>query len=205
MSEQPAKNTDRELYREPKGDLPSDYYANSVHVTEDGRIGMSVGGTVTTLPIAEWHRHALAGLLPNSDAREEGVRQAIEWLRAGYEYGAGPEWRERGAEWIAERLVEERGERLPRKLTEVEQADLIKAAFNRPFNIPEPALRTGTKRVEYGFLDENGPHFSAHAYVGWGEQQAENERRAWGEGESRLIARVRTSFRDEFSDWSEVR
>jgi hypothetical protein len=41
-------------------------------------------------------------------AQDDGVRQAIEWLRAGYEYGTGPDWRERGAEWIAERAAEER-------------------------------------------------------------------------------------------------
>jgi hypothetical protein len=55
---QVALNTDRELYREPKGDLPSDYYANSLHVTAQGHIGMNVGGTVVALPIEEWHRLA---------------------------------------------------------------------------------------------------------------------------------------------------
>lgn len=40
------------------------------------------------------------------DAFEAGVRQAVTWLRADYEYGAGPDWREQGCEWIAERLAE---------------------------------------------------------------------------------------------------
>lgn len=53
--DRPALNTDRELYREPKGDLPSDYYANSLHVTIDGRIGMDVGGNVYCMPIRDWH------------------------------------------------------------------------------------------------------------------------------------------------------
>lgn len=39
-------------------------------------------------------------------AWEGGVRQAMAWLRADYEYGTGPEWRENGAEWIADRLAE---------------------------------------------------------------------------------------------------
>lgn len=41
-------------------------------------------------------------------AREDGIRQAVEWLRADYEYGTGPEWREHGCEWILDRLAEER-------------------------------------------------------------------------------------------------
>lgn len=41
-----------------------------------------------------------------SKAWEEGVRQAITWLRADYPYGEGPDWREHGCEWIADRLAE---------------------------------------------------------------------------------------------------
>jgi hypothetical protein len=43
---------------------------------------------------------------------EAGIRQAVEWLRADYPYGTGPEWRENGAEWIEDRLAEWRKERL---------------------------------------------------------------------------------------------
>lgn len=50
----PKQNTDTELYREE----PKDYYANSIFVTEDGRIGMDVGGLVIVKPIAEWHNLA---------------------------------------------------------------------------------------------------------------------------------------------------
>lgn len=50
----PRLNTDRELWRERKGD----FYADSLHVTEDGGIGMNVGGTVIVMPILEWHRCA---------------------------------------------------------------------------------------------------------------------------------------------------
>lgn len=46
-----SANTDRELWRERKGD----YYADSIHVTADGAIGMNVGGTVIVKPIQGWH------------------------------------------------------------------------------------------------------------------------------------------------------
>jgi hypothetical protein len=45
-------------------------------------------------------------------ARDEGVRQAIAWLQADYPYGTGPEWREQGVEWIADRLAEHRADRI---------------------------------------------------------------------------------------------
>lgn len=52
MSENEARlNTDRELWREP----PGDYYANSIHVTERGGIGINVGGAVHVMPLADWH------------------------------------------------------------------------------------------------------------------------------------------------------
>ena len=56
MSEKPmsdcgTKNTDRELWREIEGD----YYSPSIHVTEGGGVGVSVGGFVVVLPIRGWH------------------------------------------------------------------------------------------------------------------------------------------------------
>lgn len=45
-------NTDRELWRE----RPGDYYADSIHVTEGGGIGINVGGLVIVRPLREWHR-----------------------------------------------------------------------------------------------------------------------------------------------------
>jgi hypothetical protein len=48
-------NTDRELWREREGD----YYADSIHVTAQGDIGINCGGTVVVLPLREWHRVAL--------------------------------------------------------------------------------------------------------------------------------------------------
>ena len=46
-----AMNTDRELWRERAGD----YYADSIHVTQSGAIGINCGGTVIVMPIRKWH------------------------------------------------------------------------------------------------------------------------------------------------------
>lgn len=51
-----AKNTDRELWREREGD----YYADSIHVTEQGGIGINCGGLVIIKPVREWHKLASA-------------------------------------------------------------------------------------------------------------------------------------------------
>jgi len=48
------QNTDRELWRERDGD----YYADSIHVTKGGGIGINCGGTVYVKPIREWHKLA---------------------------------------------------------------------------------------------------------------------------------------------------
>ena len=46
-----ALNTDRELWRERQGD----YYADSIHVTQSGAIGINCGGIVIVMPIRKWH------------------------------------------------------------------------------------------------------------------------------------------------------
>jgi hypothetical protein len=51
-------NTDRELYREPDKDDKGDFYSDSVHVTQDGGIGINVGGLVFVKTLAQWHRLA---------------------------------------------------------------------------------------------------------------------------------------------------
>lgn len=51
MLEQPMINTDKELWRE----RPGDYYANSIHVTECGSIGINCGGHVIVLRLKTWH------------------------------------------------------------------------------------------------------------------------------------------------------
>jgi len=50
MNNECCQNTDRELWRE----YPGDFYANSVHVTKGGGIGMNVGGHVIVAPITAW-------------------------------------------------------------------------------------------------------------------------------------------------------
>lgn len=50
----PVKNTDRELWRERDGD----YYADSIHVTESGGIGINCGGSVVVKSLREWFKLA---------------------------------------------------------------------------------------------------------------------------------------------------
>ncbi len=50
------ENTDRELWREREGD----YYADSIHVTAGGAIGINCGGHVIVRTLQEWHRIARA-------------------------------------------------------------------------------------------------------------------------------------------------
>ncbi len=52
--EQVCENTDRELWREREGD----YYADSIHVTKDGGIGINCGGHVFVKPLRSWHELA---------------------------------------------------------------------------------------------------------------------------------------------------
>lgn len=54
MSENAYVNTDRELWREIKGD----YYSPSIHVTADGLIGLNVGGMVIVQDVRKWHKLA---------------------------------------------------------------------------------------------------------------------------------------------------
>jgi hypothetical protein len=44
-------NTDRELWRE----RTDDFYADSIHVTEGGGIGINVGGHVIVRSLKQWH------------------------------------------------------------------------------------------------------------------------------------------------------
>jgi hypothetical protein len=54
VNENEAKNTDRELWREREGDA----YADSIHVTEYGGIGIDCGGSVFVKTLREWHELA---------------------------------------------------------------------------------------------------------------------------------------------------
>jgi hypothetical protein len=57
VSEQPKINTDRELWRGPD-EGNGDYYADSIHVTASGAIGINCGGLVIVRPLREWHTSA---------------------------------------------------------------------------------------------------------------------------------------------------
>lgn len=54
-------NTDRELWRERDGD----FYADSIHVTEGGGIGINCGGNVFVKPLRGWHLLAVQAALSN--------------------------------------------------------------------------------------------------------------------------------------------
>jgi hypothetical protein len=67
--EQVAAKTDRELWREGGGDGNGmSYYEPSIHLTEQGGIGINVGGTVYVKSLREWHaladREGVAAELP---------------------------------------------------------------------------------------------------------------------------------------------
>jgi len=64
----PCENTDRELWRE----RPGDYYADSIHVTEEGAIGINCGGMVYTMSVKAWHKLAAVPVQPQ---RCEGLCQ----------------------------------------------------------------------------------------------------------------------------------
>ena len=49
MPTEVALNTDRELWRET-----DDYYADSIHVTETGGIGINCAGHVIVAPLKVW-------------------------------------------------------------------------------------------------------------------------------------------------------
>lgn len=53
-----CENTDREIWREREGD----YYADSIHVTKQGGIGINCGGHVIVMSPRNWHRVAQAHL-----------------------------------------------------------------------------------------------------------------------------------------------
>ena len=76
------KNTDKEIWREIEGE----YYSPSIFVTEQGKIGINVGGYVYVQSVEKWHQQAdrikdLEKLLEHSvgaDCREMRYIQEIE-------------------------------------------------------------------------------------------------------------------------------
>lgn len=57
MSNEPCQNTDIEIWRV----VPGDFYSPSIHVTQEGGIGINVGGTVIVKSVRDWHALAMAG------------------------------------------------------------------------------------------------------------------------------------------------
>lgn len=72
ISEQAAANTDRELWR----DRDSDYYADSIHVTQGGGIGIDCGGHVIVKPVREWHKLAVPQSLMGVEREKQLERVA---------------------------------------------------------------------------------------------------------------------------------
>jgi hypothetical protein len=73
-----SKNEDVELWREREGD----YYADSIHVTKGGGIGINCGGTVYVMPLKKWHELAMRTLPPkppeSDDSRSVQRRVALQ-------------------------------------------------------------------------------------------------------------------------------
>ena len=65
-----AENTDREIWRERE----DDYYADSIHVTQQGGIGINCGGHVIQMPVRDWHR------LASTTAQTEAVQKLVNAL-----------------------------------------------------------------------------------------------------------------------------
>lgn len=72
MSDQAVLNTDREIWRERH----DDNYADSIHVTERGGIGINCGGMVYVKPVREWHKSAAT--IASLTAEVERLRGALE-------------------------------------------------------------------------------------------------------------------------------
>jgi hypothetical protein len=87
-TDQAAVNTDRELWRGPD-EGNGDFYADSIHVTEGGGIGMNVGGLVIVMPIREWHALA-ARKSPVSVPSKDDIAWTI--FNTAADHGADFSW-----------------------------------------------------------------------------------------------------------------
>ena len=77
-------NTDREIWRERFGD----FYADSIHVTADGGIGINCGGSVIVMPLRKWYEAAAlsqpaapvaeVGYTPVMAARDKAIQDELE-------------------------------------------------------------------------------------------------------------------------------
>ena len=64
------KNTDKEIWREIEGE----YYSPSIFVTEQGKIGINVGGNVYVQSVEKWHQQA------DRIAELEKVSKPVAWM-----------------------------------------------------------------------------------------------------------------------------
>lgn len=78
-----TENTDREIWREREGD----FYADSIHVTAQGGIGINCGGYVIVLPIREWFAAVQRREPPPRDTDRESL--AMLMMRHGFATGHG--------------------------------------------------------------------------------------------------------------------
>lgn len=81
MSDQAAKNTDREIWRgKSRAEFGDDdrFYADSMFVPAGDveALGINCGGTVIVKPVREWHRLALSP----PDRASEGLRETLEHI-----------------------------------------------------------------------------------------------------------------------------
>lgn len=72
----PFENTDREIWRGPD-EGGGDFYADSMHITKEGALGINCGGRVIVRPIRDWF--ALPSPSPaQPGAEREEVARIIE-------------------------------------------------------------------------------------------------------------------------------
>jgi hypothetical protein len=82
-----SENKDREIYREKIGD----FYSDSIHVTEDGAIGISCGGSVYEKSIKLWSK--LADECWEKDITINVLEAKLdEAVKAFENISAGSEW-----------------------------------------------------------------------------------------------------------------
>jgi hypothetical protein len=89
MDHNSVANTDKEIWRR----TPDDYYSPSIHVTENGDIGINVHGWVLVASVEKWHEAGIEAFVvperpinrPKNYFFGEHIRDAIniikEWVK----------------------------------------------------------------------------------------------------------------------------
>lgn len=81
--EKPVKNTNVELWREPTNEPGMSYYMPSVHVTQAGKIGINVGGSVYVKSLTEWHELAGGSLVQSPNPSDQITQEKLEEILDG--------------------------------------------------------------------------------------------------------------------------